>query len=66
MAEWMPIETAPKDGDEVLLRCAGVAVQGSYRRRSLDGTGEKHWRPTRMDAYDRELLSPSHWQPLPS
>jgi hypothetical protein len=68
MSEWQPIETAPKDGAEILLGFAGEKwiVQGRWvgDYKARDGAW---WAlnndPT--DAWGGELY-PTHWMPLPS
>lgn len=71
---WMPIETAPKDGDEVLLRVKnragipGCQVVGHYM---LGGhciedhppiaRGWYFWNGRMFD----EACEPTHWMPLP-
>jgi hypothetical protein len=68
MSEWRPIETAPKDGTEIIL--GGMDFGPPVR------TG--HWGAT---SYDRSIkgyrrgwtahglpcgLDPTHWMPLPA
>ena len=62
MREWQSIETAPKDGTNVVLYFAnskgGVIasmVNGAWRL-SANGTGF---------ALDTERYEPTHWMPLP-
>lgn len=70
MSEWMPIETAPKDGRMVLLGFAGesqIVCVGQWVEMSVNA-----------DYYDMlpcwvgwvwgspsALIDPSHWMPLP-
>ncbi len=54
---WQPIETAPKDGSDVLLSSPnwhGDVVVGCW---SFEG-----WR----DREDSDKLEPTHWMPLPA
>jgi hypothetical protein len=55
MTEWQPIETAPKDGTEVLL------TNGEYKRAG-------YW-ATRINAWSIDMVppikAPTHWAPLP-
>ncbi len=53
MSNWQPIETAPKDGSEVLGWCEGHV----FHLIAWDG---KKWL-----ADDGFRCVPSHWQPLP-
>lgn len=60
MSDWQPIETAPKDGTEMVLWDGGPtfgvwrpAISGFY-----DCVGG--------DPNDPEPFSPTHWMPLPS
>lgn len=57
VARWHPIETAPKDGTDVLLSSPhwhGDVVVGCW---SFEG-----WR----DRDDSDKLAPTHWMPLPA
>jgi len=54
MSEWQPIETAPKDGQYLLLWGNGV-FQGFWNGRSWDDG----------DFYD-EMSGITHWMPLPA
>jgi hypothetical protein len=67
---WQPIETAPKDGENVLLWCKhrGV-VRGHWDENIYAKRPKPYW------THDRERLygvaetrrdQPTYWQPLPS
>lgn len=59
---WQPIETAPKDGTEILLYCphSEVKVTGGY----FDGHAERNcWI---AGGYMWQLLPPTHWMPCPA
>ncbi len=69
MSEWQPIETAPKDGQHVLLAITedgppglGYVSEGYYEEDGDRGwySANTHW----TDSYDGSLF-PSHWMPLP-
>jgi len=49
LTQWQPIETAPKDGKEILVWCP---VVGYAVVRAWNGSGER-------------LSEPTHWMPLP-
>ena len=58
--EWQKIETAPKDGTEILLACTGV----------LPDVGLCYWRDDHvMVGWTWGLKcrfgNPTHWMPLP-
>ena len=59
---WRPIETAPKDGTEILV--CGPACSGFYFSVACwkDRWQESWW----SDYEDEELFPPSHWMPLPA
>ena len=56
---WQPIETAPKDGTDVLLGAEGWVIIGSWFR--FDDEGNGRWMHE-----DGATCDPTHWQPLPS
>ncbi len=63
MSEWMPIETAPREGTRILLVSNGGAVwmghwEGVVGRHAING-----W--TRYNCVDIGW-NPDHWMPLPS
>lgn len=65
MSDWQPINTAPKDGREViLLGSDGVGV-GTYLTTG-DTIFKGGWRlPGDMFRYPASGDNPTHWQPLP-
>lgn len=62
--EWLPIETAPKDGTRIILAWGGASVVGYY----LDNSGYRNpwkgWRTPSMEPTPRGLIT--HWMPLPA
>ena len=69
MPHWQPIETAPRDGSNILLRVDGVACEGSrsgppdgaiYSRTPSYMNWSNHSR--RMTEFDADV---THWAPLP-
>ncbi len=54
--EWQTIETAPKDGTEVLALCCEDHTQLVY------AMGEGLWKSVSTDRY----VIPTHWMPLPN
>lgn len=68
--EWMPIETAPKDGREVLL---WLGSPWSKVEKARWYAPWKNWQagvipadPVREDCYGIGSAVPTHWQPLPT
>ena len=57
MSEWQPIETAPRDGSEILLFARGP-YKDDYR-----GVGQ--WSEQRNDWLWSFAIRPTHWMPLP-
>ncbi len=62
-ARWQPIETAPKDGTEVVLWC-GQPVCGRISTDHLDP--ERTPQGWTMDVTWPGMIEPTHWMPLPS
>ena len=69
--EWQPIETAPKDGTDVLAWADGVVIV-SFRMDDNDRTGNHYgnmWLDNSYDDFSCGLASvpyePTHWMPLP-
>ncbi len=62
MSDWQPIETAPKDGTQIDIWCAGFRYADAYW-----GRVEKQWLTedgvTIKDIYG---LEPKFWMPLPA
>lgn len=65
--EWQSIETAPKDGTEVLVYDAGMieagmsTIQQAYWHRDRRYLSGGEWRVSALHRSE-----PSHWMPLPS
>lgn len=69
MSEWQPIETAPKDGRDILVWMPLGDGRGNPTVAVVDwyvANGESHWRiaegvfgPLALD------FPPTHWMPLP-
>lgn len=57
--DWQPIETAPKDGTEVLLLAERRIANGSWNHGGAFHT--PHWM-----SHGTNMHRPTHWQPLPS
>jgi hypothetical protein len=55
---WRPIETAPKDGREVLIFVGGYYIGGVVVAEWREGSGWSDW--------DADLWNPTHWMPLPA
>lgn len=78
MSEWPPIETAPKDGSEIILRRGKRVTAGCWHERvetspEYDSTGEYIGRTVQdggalwisNDGGFTEEEPPTHWMPLP-
>jgi hypothetical protein len=67
MAEWQPIETAPKDGTEILLGNS-TWVDLGYWAVNLNGEGGEGWTCEVVQSWGMEeyaYCKPTHWQPAP-
>jgi hypothetical protein len=75
MSEWQPIETAPKDGDAVIVHCQAEEAVGIAQWKYLCMHGLYKWGwywvhaepdedPDPYDYYPE--CFPSHWMPLPA
>jgi hypothetical protein len=73
MSEWQPIETAPKDGTEILL-CRAVDADGHSITGKSFGVfcqvaawwGTERWVVYCSLIHDPSLhFEPTHWMPLP-
>ncbi len=65
MREWMPIESAPKDNEPVLV-CGDPRDTASYPTVYIafrtDATKAIYWRMNGDEGYE---CRPTHWMPLP-
>lgn len=66
--QWLPIETAPKDGTEVLILMDLKAIQASF----IHGPYKykSGWTPVSLPSHGCGCCSsadppPTHWMPLP-
>lgn len=71
MSDWQPIETAPKDGTQVILLIPGwrrgVHI-GSFEITELFRHGKRDWRLEKWVLSGYQLgdpPEPTHWIPLP-
>jgi hypothetical protein len=74
---WQPIETAPKDGTDVHVICAGrwrcsvpaYYISAEYLKREYGDPEymETGWSPSNIFLFDlpEVTLEPTHWTPLP-
>lgn len=68
--EWQPIETAPKDGSDVLLYFPLEGLKGWSRvvichwRTIGDERGHWVWQDRAVRGYS-DAYKPTHWMPLP-
>lgn len=67
--KWQPIETAPKDGTEILLYEEWGVTIGSYRTDDNFPEGAPLWLDNSYDDFSIGLasrpVSATHWMPLP-
>ena len=65
---WQPIETAPKDGTEVIVYGIRLGDWG-YTEDKPDWTGARyingHWTETKPTPRYCNGFKPTHWLPLP-
>ncbi len=60
MSEWQPIETAPKDGTQILVFGHGRFAVAEFRSGEWRDMGDIGW-----GGFYSEVL-PTHWMPLPA
>lgn len=70
--EWRPIETAPKDGTDILLFGGRMIAVGYWTEEcemgGVDSPREPGWQIYKVDEdpyYSRDFNEATHWQPLP-
>lgn len=64
--EWQPIETAPKDGTDILIYCKDTHEMFVAFYATQIETGQQDWIIARAkDGTCFVLKSPTHWMPLP-
>lgn len=62
---WLPIESAPKDGSDILLFGGGVVYIGSWADVLNEFLSQVlDWHPPGCPAEDEPI--PTHWAPLPA
>lgn len=61
MAEWQPIETAPKDGIDIIVSDSGELVSVAF----WDKDEGKWLDSMNHNGYDHATRNPTHWMPLP-
>lgn len=70
LADWQPIETAPKDGTRILLIASGwsntnAAERGYWERQPYHKKPKPYWQYDRWNASTSREHPPTHWMPLP-
>lgn len=61
--EWLPIESAPKDGVVILLSTEATIAAGYFEPGSTAFGIAAHWRNS---CRDKLSFTPTHWKPLPA
>lgn len=65
--DWLPIESAPKDGSFILLFSSGDGVNMARWGVPEPFGDEKAWTtPSEGPGYSSEIENPTHWMPLPN
>lgn len=72
--QWLPIETAPKDGSHLILACNGESFIGFWFElpfkefRDVDGfyVGQQDAEANWLRIADGDQCEPTHWMPLPA
>lgn len=74
MSEWMPIESAPRDGTEVILYEDGSYGIGRWvdtshqEQRLISSKGRREtyeWFDVKSGYWEDTMFAPTHWMPLP-
>ena len=63
--EWLPIDTAPRDGRWVIL-CKGEEVRPGYWGPTYFGTDHGWITYSHRSDYEESIREPTHWMPLPA
>lgn len=71
MGEWQPIETAPRDGSDILVYCGPLdpiwGIASWYRDNPDVPAGlPEGWMMWHQATEDQRHTWPTHWRPLPS
>jgi len=59
MSEWQPIETAPKNGKEILCWVGSGYTGGHLMLSYIKNNGTNYWGDWDLDRWE-----PTHWMPL--
>ena len=64
---WQPIETAPKDGTKIILRCDDVVVAPCYWQPAgvISESAFWLWEAPEHRLWMETVEGPTHWMPLP-
>ena len=67
MNNWQPIETAPKDGTDIVLALWEFGKPNTKRTFAIGGFDESRdcWSQSIGSGFVDELYQPTHWMPLP-
>ena len=63
MSEWLPIETAPKDGEWILMAWDGKTTMARWVDNSMTVYPWAGW--TQPSLFTHLQGKPTHWMPLP-
>lgn len=80
MTQWQPIESAPKDGTEIIvIHCThydaglGTIVDGPFTASFCNDEWQSSWDGEEVAEYMdwsgtdyKSIMDPTHWMPLPS
>lgn len=65
MSEWQPIETAPKDGTEILVWMGARILLARWDAETYHKRPRPHWSSFVMGRTWSRDNQPTHWVPLP-
>lgn len=70
MNKWQPIETAPRDGNKIMVIGGMTEAESSLKRETLKipmivEYSYGNWDSIHSDYYYIKALNPTHWMPLP-